>query len=75
MTLSPLPRLSVINDDDDDVAGAILYALFNLPLHNTSLLPPPHHAANESRTDMDFREIPGSTMTGRPLADQITISL
>ena len=58
MTLSLFPQLSVIDDDDDDVAGAILHALFNLPLDKTLSLPPPHHAANESRTYIDFCDIP-----------------
>lgn len=51
MGMSILPRFSPIDDDDDDVAGAIRPFL--------SSLPPPHHTANESQSDIDFRDILG----------------
>ena len=40
MALSLFPQLSVIDDDDEDVAGAILYALSNLPLDTTPTTSP-----------------------------------
>ena len=49
------------------MAGAILYALSNLPLDTTLSLPPPHHAANESRTHIDIRDIPSFHVRRRPV--------
>ena len=57
MAMSTLPQFPAIDDDNGDVAGAILnYPAFS---HTTSSLPPSHHTANESQTSIDFRNVLG----------------
>ena len=65
MTMSPVPQLSDIddNDDEDDAAGAILGQTFpraqpQRRRHSRRT----HHTANESLTEIDFRDILGTHM-------------
>ena len=64
MTMSPVPQLSDIDDDDeDDAAGAILGQTFprtQPQRHRHSRRA--HHTANESLTQIDFRDILGTHM-------------